>query len=130
MLNNLRSLENSEQHIHRERIDMEWRKHRKEALLTFDKHRRRAGGRCPVLLARACKIGMRKHRALRQTCRPAGILKHGNRLGRIGDRIGLEISIVVEQLGEADVAVLPIHTTPLVAWASSRASPYLARGAI
>src|SRR6476661_4378014 len=66
VLNNLRSLENSEQHIHRERIDVEWRKHRKEALLTLGKHRWRAGGRCPVLLAGACEIGVGKHRALRQ----------------------------------------------------------------
>src|SRR6478736_2974205 len=105
VLNNLRSLENSEQYIHRERIDVEWRKHRKKALLTFDKHRRRAGGRCPVLLARACKIGVRKHRALRQTRRPAGILKHGNHVGWIGDRIGLEISSIGGQLGEADMVV-------------------------
>src|SRR4029077_12323712 len=115
VLNNLCSLENSEQYIHRERIDVEWWKHRKEVLLTFGKHRRRAGGRGPVLLARAWEIGVGKHRALRQTCRPAGILKHGNRLGRIGGGIGLEISIVVEQFGEADVAVVPYNITQLSA---------------
>src|SRR6478736_4098912 len=77
VLNNLRSLENSEQNIHRERIDVEWWKHRKEALLTFGKHR--------------------------------------NRLGGIGDQIGLEIPIVAEQFGEADVAVVPCHITQLSA---------------
>ena len=85
LLDDLRSEENAEQHVHGERVDVERRQHRKHALAPFDQHRWRTGGRCLVLLTRAGQISVREHRALGQSRRTAGILEHGNGLGRIGN---------------------------------------------
>ena len=87
--------------------DVEERQDAQRALLALD-HRRRIGPRrrLPVLRVGRGQVGVGQHRPFRRAGRAAGILDDRERVGRIGDRVGLIAPVVVDEIAEGDVPVV------------------------
>jgi len=99
----LRAEAQPEQHVHRERVDVEQRQHHERALAAFLEDLRLAHLHRQELVACRGEVRVREHRALGLARGAAGVLQHRERLAQVPGRMTLVLAVVVEQLGEAHV---------------------------
>src|SRR4051794_13242982 len=106
MLYDFSAAQNAKQQIHRQCVDVKWRQDRQNTLVPFSQHRESTSRELPNLPASATKICVREHSSLWQPGGATRVLKHSNGFARIADGMNCKITVVVQQLSEADVAII------------------------
>ena len=104
----------AEQEYDSERIDVERRQRPQHALLARRQDRGKRMRFFMYLGDGRGEIGVREHGALGQAGGPAGILQHRDGFVDVADGIGLRLAIVVDELGEGDVAFVRRHLGQLL----------------
>ena len=115
MQDQLGAQRHAEQHVHGQRKDVERWQHCQEAFGALFQHRRIAARGLEVLGTGCREVGMRQHRTLGQAGGAAGVLQHGDGFQRVALRRGCISAVVVQQLGESDVAFIPVDLGQLFA---------------
>ena len=115
VLDQLGAQPQAEQHVDRQRVDVERRQHAEETLLAFDEDRRLAARGLGELLHRGAQVGVGQHRPLGQPGGAAGVLQHGDAVRRVGDGVARVPAVVVQQRREADMLLVPRHLGQLPA---------------